>query len=566
MNDLTTSIDVMPPQMLASKPTEPEHVMMYLRRNNAGIHIDASSAYKWTASWACIRVLTDTISMLRWHGYKKIDSGGREILSPGNRLNQMLNVAPNDEMTSFSFRETMMANVLVWGNAFAEIERDMSGAAVKLWPIEPHRVDLKRDKETSRLFYLVDNNTTILPEDMFHIKGLGSNGLLGYYVLALFSQCFATGLAAERHAAQFFGEGAIPSGLLKSSARLNETTAKEYIRAFEKQHLQSRRIGLLQPNMDFEVISSNNEDAQLQETRSFQVEEACRIYRVPPTKIGELRRGTYSNTEQMENAFARDSIAPWCIKLEQEANAKLIGPRGKRDNQYTSINLNGILRGDSESRVKYYQGLRDLGVLTPNDILRLEDMNEIGPEGDKRLVPLNFTTLEMAGKVQESLASQPKDTEEEPEDEEQDDEKKEEKEVKLNPRPNAMMLRHVVNDHAEYFERITKERIRAAIKRYDGDDEKLCSWLSSYYAKQANIMKSKLMPVAQTYNEMCGHVDATDSLEVVVAGWCCTQTDEDFRALTKSDIEDCLEQWESSWAFDMTNSFLQQIEITETQT
>ena len=90
--------------------------------------------------------------------------------------------------------------------------------------------------------------------------------------------------------------------------------------------------------------------------------------------------------------------------------------------------------------------------------------------------------------------------------------------------------------------------------------------LSSYYAKQANIMKSKLMPVAQTYNEMCGHVDATDSLEVVVAGWCCTQTDEDFRALTKSDIEDCLEQWESSWAFDMTNSFLQQIEITETQT
>ena len=561
MNELTSTIDVMPPQMLASKAADPGSVMMYLRRNDAGIRIDAASAFKWTASWACIRVLTDTIAMLPWHGFQKTGDGGREQLPDGHRLNQMLNVAPNEEMTSFVFRETMIANVLTWGDSFAEIERDMSGAAQKLWPIEPHRVELKRDKDTAKLFYLVDNNTVIAPEDMFHLKGLGSNGLVGYYVVALFAQCFATGLASERHAAQFFGEGAIPSGLLKSSARLNEQTAKEYIRAFEKNHLQSRRVGLLQPNLDFEVISTNNEDAQLQETRSFQVEEACRIYRVPPTKIGELRRGTYSNTEQMEIAFARDSIAPWCIKLEQEANAKLIGPRGKRENHYTNINLNGILRGDSESRVKYYQGLRDLGVLTPNDILKLEDMNPIGEEGDKRLVPLNMTTLENAGKEQQQVAPQVPVEEFEEEDEDQDQD-----EIKLNPRPNAMMLRHVVNDHAEYFQRISKERIRSAVKRYDGDDEKLCSWLSSYYAKQASIMKAKLLPVAKTYNEMCGHVDATDSLEVVVAGWCCTQTDEDFRALTKSDIEDCLEQWESSWAFDMTNSFLQQIEITETQT
>ena len=510
MNDLIHTVDV---QMLGtSRPADPQNVVMYMRGNDAGVRIDATSAYRFTASWACIRVLSDTVAMLPWHGFARLPSGDREQLPNGHRLNQLLNVRPNAEMGSFSFRETMVSNALVWGNAYAEIERGLSGAATALWPIEPHRVQLVRDEQTDELEYIVDGDTTVANMNMFHLRGMGSNGLIGYYVLGLFSQAFATGLASERHAAQFFGQGAVPSGLLKSASRIKEDQARELIRSFEQNHMNKRRIGLLQPNMDYQVISANNEDSQLQETRQFQVQEMCRVFRVPPHKVSDLSRGTFSNIEQQETMFARDSISPWAIRLEQEANHKLIGPRGKRNNQYTQMNLNGLMRGDSESRVRFYAGMRDLGVLSPNDILRMEDMNSLGKEGDKRLVPLNMTTLERAGEDRAQTPRQP--FPEQPEEQEEEEQEEEETRAVV----DASAMRHIVKNHCDYFARITMSRIKSARKRLR-TDEQLVNWMSSYFAKQPTIIRDKLVPVARTYLELSGETMDDETLNILVTSW-----------------------------------------------
>lgn len=388
---------------LVNRKPDPEGSIVPNWANSSWLGFDLSyaDAIRYTAVWSCVRVIADTLSIPEWCVFVR-DANGEKTKRPDHPISHMLTTAPNEENTAFSWRETMIANALTWGDGYSEIDRDTGGRPMQLSLIEPHRVELKRTVD-GQLFYTVNNGSEqprrIAPENMFHLHGLGESGLSGYYVIHLFRDAIRLGLATEDSARSFFENDATPAGFLKHPGKIDREKATTLLDKFNEYHKGSkkrRRVGLLQNGMEFVTVGTSNEDSEQNETRRTQVLEICRIFRVPPHKICELTNATYSNIAEQETAFVRDSIVPWAVRFEQEANRKLF-PQTKLRTVFTKINTRQLSRGDAKTQAEFYEIMQRLGVFSVNDILESEDMNKIGPDGDKRLVPMNFTTLDKIG-------------------------------------------------------------------------------------------------------------------------------------------------------------------------
>jgi len=321
----------------------------------AGMHVDHDRALTYSAVFAATRLISETIATLPWHVLMRNPDGTRERL-PTSPVESVLNRSPNPEMTPMAFRSILVAHALTWGNGYAEIVRDNAGRVKELWPIGPDLVEPKRDPDTGEKFYRV----------------------------------------------HLFANGAMPNAALKHPMRLSDE-AHQRLQAEVKEKSGTRNAGktwILEEGMDLMSIGIPPEDAQFLETRKFQITEVARWFRVPPHKLADLERATFSNIESQSREFVGDSLMPWIVRLEQEVDRKLLG-RGRGSRPYSKIVVNGLLRGDSQARAAYYQTMANLGVFSVNDIRELEDIDPIGPEGDKRLVQLNQTTLEKIGEEPE---------------------------------------------------------------------------------------------------------------------------------------------------------------------
>ena len=385
-----------------SQPVKPDGgYLIALGQTTAGIAVHSvEKALSYPAVWACVRVVAESIAGLPWKVYRRRPDGTREPMEEHPVAN-LLNRRPCSEMGAFEWRESMMAAALLWGDAYAEIERDLSGRPIGLWPIEPHRVEIKRD-DAGVLYYEVRNEnsgpTLLREDDVYHIHGLGPTGLHGYYVVALFREAIGLGLATQEQAAAFFGNAGMPSGFLTHPGMVDAEKAKELLTNFEARHRgpqRRSRVGLLQGGLAYVPVATTNEDAELDKSRTFQILEACRIFRVPPHKVAELSRATFSNIAEQETAFGRDTVLPWAQRLEQEADAKLfVANVGLRQPFYSRLNVDAIMRGDPKARAEFYEIMQRIGAMSPNEIRAKEDLDPIGTDGDQYLVPANFTTLE----------------------------------------------------------------------------------------------------------------------------------------------------------------------------
>lgn len=400
MAGLLTRLATMARRTLAPEPEPSYTIRVGAATSGVSVH-NEESALSFTGVWACCKVIAETLAGLPWHACRKSPDGERWQMDT-HPITTLLNVRPNPETPAFIWRERMTIWAALWGDAYAEIERDQLGRPVALWQIEPHRVYLERD-ENRRLWYRIWNrgrdDTFLAPDDMYHVRGLGPSGLCGYYVVALFRESIALGLATEQQAAAYFGNAAQPSGVLMHPGRIDPEKARELIETFELRHKgpsKRAKIGILQGGLDYKPLGHSAEDSQLEKTRTFQILEACRIFRVPPHKIAELSRATFSNISEQETSFGRDCLTPWAKRFEQEADGKLFPPR-PIPLFYTRMNVNAIMRGDPKGRAEYYEIMERIGALTVNEIRALEELNMIGPDGDKHLIPANFTTLEKIG-------------------------------------------------------------------------------------------------------------------------------------------------------------------------
>jgi HK97 family phage portal protein len=365
----------------------------------SGKTVNERTAMTTSAVYACVRVLAETIASLPLHVYQRTERGKEKAMD--HNLYYLLHDEPNPEMTSFVFRETLMGHLLLWGNAYAQIIRDGRGKVIGLYPLLPDRMEVSRT-EKGELYYRYQKEGReylLRREEVLHIPGLGFDGLVGYSPIAMAKNAIGMALATEEYGSKLFANDARPSvvlehpGILKDPAKIRDSWNQIY-RGSENAH----KVAVLEEGMSVKTLSIPPEQAQFLETRKFQIEEICRIFRVPPHLIASLDRATFSNIESQSISFIDNTIVPWVSRLEQAMQKALFF--GEEKKQYLiKFNLNGRLRGDAQSRAAFYQTMRQNGIMSANDIRELESMNLIPDElgGNKYLVNGSFVDMADAG-------------------------------------------------------------------------------------------------------------------------------------------------------------------------
>lgn len=378
--------------------SRPSQTRVYLPQAQAGIRVTEDTALTMTTFWACVRVISQTLAALHWGVFERLPEG-RKPARPA--VSWLLNHRPNPEMTAVAFREALMAHVLTWGNGYAEILFDMAGNPSQLWLIAPDRVFPERNEATGELQYRVmyESGEQVLlpPERVFHVHGLGFDGVMGYSPVRMAARALGVGIAQETFAQSFYANGAVFGTIVEYPVK---NMSVEQIAAAEAD-LNGRNRGpakafttkVVPEGVKTHTLSMPLEDAQFLESRKFSVVEVCRLFGVQPHKVADLDRSTNNNIEHQGIEFVVDTIVPWAVRLEQEADVKLFSARAQ-GRVYTKIAVAGLMRGDSKARAEYYRTMVNMGAMTINEVRALEDMNGIGPAGDVHLVQLNQTTLE----------------------------------------------------------------------------------------------------------------------------------------------------------------------------
>jgi len=379
-----------------------------MRSSTSGKVVTERRGMQMTAVYACVRILSEAIAGLPLHMYRYKDDGGKEKAFD-HPLYLLLHDEPNPEMSSFVFRETLMTHLLLWGNAYAQIIRNGKGEVVALYPLMPNKMTVSRD-ETGQLYYtyqksqeeLPKDNTytvTLHPSDVLHIPGLGFDGLVGYSPIAMAKNAIGLAIATEEYGSKFFANGAAPSGVLehpgtiKDPQRVRESWMSQFGGS-----ANSNKIAVLEEGLKYTPISISPEQAQFLETRKFQINEIARIFRVPPHMVGDLEKSSFSNIEQQSLEFVKYTLDPWVVRWEQSIQRTLLTPEEKKT-YFVKFNVEGLLRGDYQSRMSGYATARQNGWMSANDIRELENLDRIPTEegGDLYLVNGNMLPLNKAG-------------------------------------------------------------------------------------------------------------------------------------------------------------------------
>ena len=380
----------------------------FMGNSTSGKTVTERSAMQMTAVYSCVRILAEAIAGLPLQLYKYTDTGGKEkaIEHP---LYLLLHDEPNPEMTSFIFRETLMTHLLLWGNAYAQIIRNGKNEVLSLYPLMPNRMTVDRD-EHGRLYYSYQMQTddgadmkqgtvVLSPQDVLHIPGLGFDGLVGYSPIAMAKNAIGLAIATEEYGSKFFANGATPGAVLEHPGLIKDPEkVRESWNAAFRGSGNANKVAVLEEGMKYTPISIAPEQAQFLETRKFQIDEIARIFRVPPHMIGDLEKSSFNNIEQQSLEFVKYTLDPWVCRWEQAMNRSLLNEKEK-SGYFIKFNVDGLLRGDYQSRMNGYAVGRQNGWLSANDIRELENMDQIPDEdgGNLYLINGNMTKLKDAG-------------------------------------------------------------------------------------------------------------------------------------------------------------------------
>ena len=346
---------------------------------SAGVSVTPANSLKLAAVWACVRVISEDIASLPLITYKRLDRGKER--QPRHRLYQLLHDSPNPYMTAMQLRETMQGQVLTWGNAYANIERDEDGNPTELWPLRPDRMDQPILSEAGTLLYVYHlpngEPRSLTQSGVFHLRGLSSDGITGYSPIAMHRESLGLAKATMDFGNRFFGNDSRPGGILQAKTRLSKEAADRMKQSWESAHqglARSHRVAVLEEGVEWKQVGLAPEDSQFLETRTFQLAEIARIFRVPPHKVQDLSRATFSNIEEQSISYVVDTLRPWLVRWEQQANKDLLMPR-EQGRYFCEHLLDALLRGKTMERYQSYQlGLQN-GVFSANEVRELENLN-----------------------------------------------------------------------------------------------------------------------------------------------------------------------------------------------
>ncbi|MEA4919374.1 MAG: phage portal protein [Clostridiaceae bacterium] len=359
-------------------------------------NVDTDTALKYSVVFACCRVLAETFASVPILLYKK--NGNEREAVTDLPIYDILHNAPNEEMSHFNFSEAMMMSMNTGGNAIAQRLFNAKGELVGLYPI---CAEIDRDKETRKLIYKAQDGgqtRTFQRSEIFHVPGPSLDGINGLSPISYAASAIRLGLSYEQFGIQFFRNAANPSGAFSNDGELSEEAYNRLKKQLKENYTGLKNTGtpmLLEGGMKWLQFSVNPTDAQLLESKNFQIEDICRVYRVPQHLVNKLDRSTFSNIEQQALEFVVYTMLPHFKRYEECINAQLLTLEQRRQGYFWEHKIDGLLRGDSTARAAFYASGRQWGWLCINDIRRLENLPGIGPEGDKFLEPANM--IEVGG-------------------------------------------------------------------------------------------------------------------------------------------------------------------------
>lgn len=375
------------------------HSFIGSAQNATGITVTPLRAMGIASVFACVRVLSDTIGTLPLNVMQKAGRSSRPAMS--HRLYPILHDMPNEEMTSTDVRSAMQANLSLRSNCYAEILRDIDGDPVGIYPVETSKVDVYRNSTTKKIQYrFLESGAVLAAKDVVHIRSNTFNGLLGIDLLGSVRECIALAIALQDNAAKFFGNGSRPGGVLEHPASLSEA-AQERLRNQIESQTGGRnlyRMLVLEEGLKYVAQRSENKDSQFDESRQAQDLNICRVFGVPPHKIGIMSGQPRANVEQDNLSFISETIRPICIRWQQTLNAKLLSAEERDQGFYIEFDLDALADSDLKSRFDSYAVARQWGWLSVNDIREREGLPSI-EGGDVYLQPLNMVDAEEASDI-----------------------------------------------------------------------------------------------------------------------------------------------------------------------
>ena len=346
---------------------------------SSGVSITTENSMTIAGVYAAVRVITDAISQLPTHVVREV--GNNIERDKKHPVFPLVSRQPNDLMTNFVFWQIMFPNVLLWGNAYAIIDFDpRTQRPISLLPVHPSMVTVSMRNGILMYTFRLEGGTEFTHDqsNVLHYRGLGDQ-LMGKSVIDLAKENLGLGKAAERFGSTFFGNGTNMNGVLTTDSSLSDkarTNISASISSSNGGLSNSNKLLLLEEGLKFQTTSIPPDSAQFLETRKFSIPDISRWFKVAPHKIADLERATFSNIEEQDLNFVKETILPWVIMIEQEDNRKLLR-EDEKNTLSIKKNLDGLLRGDIKTRYEAHKVGIQNGFMTPNEARKKENMNPI---------------------------------------------------------------------------------------------------------------------------------------------------------------------------------------------
>ena len=370
--------------------------------------VTPTTAQSVSAVYACVQAIAETTASLPLILFRRGEDGDRERASD-HPLYRVLHDMANPEQTALEFRELMQANVLVRGNAFARIVRGWDGQVRELWPLNPDNVTVQRTSSGLVYDYSDGKGTLhrLLAHEVLHLRHrLGDDGVLGISPITAARGVVELAIAEREHGVGTFTNGAKLLGVLKFPGKLKPEQRTAIATSWASQHAgggNAGRTAILEEGVDFQAVSMSLEDAEWIASRQFSVEEVARLFRVPPTIVGDLRHGNYSNSVELSRQFVTMTLRRHLVAWEQAIAAKCLTEAGRRT-YFAEHQVEGLLRGDSANRAAFYSsGIAD-GWMLRSEARKLENLSAIDGIDDAPTTTATPAAKPYPSKQQEAAA------------------------------------------------------------------------------------------------------------------------------------------------------------------
>jgi HK97 family phage portal protein len=374
--------------------TDPEFLRMMMGGQpvNSGVTVTEKTALSLTTVYSCIDLMASTIASLPLDVYKRTKDGKERAID--HQLYALLHDRVSKYMTSFAWRQAAVSHLLGWGNSYSEIQLDDGGRVTGLLLLRPDKMQIWQNDDLSLTYiYSLPNGQTVKLPDyrVLHLHGLSFDGIVGYSPIDKARETLGLALATQQFGNQFFANNANPSTVLKLVGTVGSDKARGIAETWDATHKglsNAHRTAVLEGGADITTIGIPPENAQFLETRKFSREEIASIFRVPPHLVGDLDHSTFSNIENLAIQFVVYTLRPWLVNIEQQLSALFL--ERERKTYFAEFVVDGLLRGDTASRNAAHALARQWGYMSVNEIRAMENLNGIGPQGDRFLEPLNM--------------------------------------------------------------------------------------------------------------------------------------------------------------------------------